>query len=75
MAVLFLPIAFGMHSIYEWSHAGSARPIPVIQAKALYLNVPFFLARQAFYFIVWNDDRPPADAAGRPSTIAPAIRR
>ena len=23
MAVLFLPIAFGMHSIYEWSHAGS----------------------------------------------------
>ena len=53
MAVLFLPIAFGMHSLYEWTHAEAATD-PVIQAKALYLNTPFFLARQAFYFIVWT---------------------
>ena len=53
MAVLFLPIAFGMHSLYEWTHPEAATD-PLIQAKALYLNTPFFLARQAFYFIVWT---------------------
>lgn len=53
MAVLFLPIAFGMHSIYEWSRPEAAND-PIIAAKALYLNTPFFLARQVFYFAVWS---------------------
>jgi hypothetical protein len=53
MAVLFLPIAFGTHSLYEWSHADAAND-PIIRQKALYLNLPFFYARQAFYFIVWG---------------------
>ena len=53
MAILFLPIAFGMHSIYEWSTPEGAAD-PGVQAKALYLNVPFFLGRQVFYFAVWN---------------------
>ena len=54
MAVLFLPIAFGMHSLYEWSHEGITATDPIIAQKALYLNTPFFLARQAFYFLVWG---------------------
>jgi hypothetical protein len=53
MAFLFLPIAFGMHSIYEWSTPEGAAD-PAIQLKAAYLNVPFFLGRQVFYFLVWN---------------------
>ena len=53
MAVLFLPIALGMHSIYSWSTPAGAAD-PAIQTKALYLNVPFFLGRQVFYFIVWS---------------------
>jgi hypothetical protein len=53
MTVLFLPIALGMHSIYEWSTPAGAAD-PGVQAKALYLNVPFFLGRQVFYFLVWN---------------------
>jgi hypothetical protein len=53
MAVLFLPIAFGMHSIFEWTHPEAAND-PVISQKALYLNVPFFLGRQVFYFLVWS---------------------
>lgn len=53
MTALFLPIVFGMHSLYEWSTPEGAAD-PAIQAKALYLNTPFFLGRQAFYFIVWN---------------------
>jgi uncharacterized membrane protein YidH (DUF202 family) len=54
MAVLFIPIALGMHSIYEWSHAGITDTDPVIAAKALYLNTPFFIARQVIYFAAWN---------------------
>jgi hypothetical protein len=33
--------------IYSWPHD------PNLGAKALYLNVPFFLARAAFYFAAW----------------------
>ena len=53
MAVLFLPIAFGMHSIYEWSHPEALND-PIIAQKAPYLNTPFFLGRQVFYFVVWS---------------------
>jgi hypothetical protein len=54
MAVLFLPIAFGMHSLYEWSHEGITETDSMIASKALYLNTPFFLGRQVFYFLVWG---------------------
>ena len=54
MALLFIPIIFGMHSLYEWSHEGIAETDAIIREKALYLNTPFFLARQAFYFVVWG---------------------
>ena len=60
MAVLFLPIAFGMHSIYEWTHESAAAD-PIISQKALYLNTPFFLGRQVFYFVVWSAMGYPAD--------------
>ena len=54
MAVLFIPILFGMHSLYEWSHADAVANDPILQEKSLYLNVPFFFARQIFYFLVWG---------------------
>jgi hypothetical protein len=54
MTLLFLPIVFGMHSIYEWSHEGITATDPLIAAKAPYLNTPFFLVRQAIYFAIWN---------------------
>ena len=52
MAVLFLPIAFGMGHLYHWTHP-DALSDPLIAAKAAYLNTPFFLLRAAFYFAVW----------------------
>jgi hypothetical protein len=54
MAILFIPIIFGMHSLYEWSHEGITTTDAIIREKAAYLNTPFFLARQAFYFLVWG---------------------
>src|SRR5580765_4848301 len=54
LSVLFLPIAFGMPHLYEWTHADVVARSEVLQHKQLYLNTPFFLARAAAYFIVWN---------------------
>lgn len=59
LAVLGIPLLFGMHDLYHWTHHELIDPAspefdPVIAGKAGYLNVPFFLARIAFYFIVWS---------------------
>ena len=43
-----------MHSLYSWSDAAHVAADPVLQWKRPYLNVPFFLARAAIYFVVWN---------------------
>jgi preprotein translocase subunit SecG len=52
-AVLFLPIAFGMHSLYEWTHSDVVNADEVLKAKSAYLNIPFFYIRAAIYFAIW----------------------
>jgi hypothetical protein len=54
LTVLFLPIIFGMHDLYEWTHAEVVAADKVLQHKQLYLNTPFFLVRAAVYFLLWN---------------------
>ncbi|MEK6320603.1 MAG: hypothetical protein AABN33_02845 [Acidobacteriota bacterium] len=58
LALLFLPVAFGVGSIYTWAqpdHAGASEALKhALAHKAAYLNVPFFLARAVFYFAVWH---------------------
>ncbi len=53
MAVLFLPIAFGVRSLYVWARPEAASD-PVIQSKAIYLNVPGFYLRAVIFFVVWG---------------------
>lgn len=53
MALLFLPIVLGLSHLYEWTHADVVAKDEVLRHKSSYLNVPFFLARAAVYFIVW----------------------
>ena len=53
VALLFLPIALGAHSLYEWSHADAVAADPVLQHKAPYLNLPFFYLRAVVYFALW----------------------
>lgn len=50
-ALLFIPVAFGLHSLYPWTHP--AADDHVLIGKTAYLNVPFFLIRTAVYFIIW----------------------
>jgi hypothetical protein len=54
MAVLFLPLLFGLHHLFEWSHADAAEHDALLRWKAPYLNVPFFLIRAAIYFGSWS---------------------
>jgi hypothetical protein len=53
MAALFLPLVFGLHHLYEWTHTETVMADPVLRQKVAYLNVPFFLARSALYFAAW----------------------
>ena len=53
MAVLFVPIFFGMHELYEWTHEEAVRTSPVLQHKKPYLNIPFFIVRAFIYFAFW----------------------
>jgi len=51
--LMFLPIAIGVHSLYEWSHADVVAKDPILQHKALYLNTTGFYIRAAVYFGIW----------------------
>ena len=51
MALLFLPILFGLHDIYGWSN-GARAEAPGYHHKAQYLNAPFFTVRAVIYFVV-----------------------
>ncbi len=53
LALLFLPLTFGLGDLYEWARPEAVAHDPILQYKQLYLNVPFFLARAVFYFAVW----------------------
>jgi hypothetical protein len=53
VALLFLPVAFGLRRLYPWARSEEVAKDALLQAKEAYLNAPFFLARAAFYFAVW----------------------
>jgi len=82
LLILFIPIAVGIPKLYEWSHADIVAHDAVLQHKAIYLNVPFFLIRAVVYFGGWilfaylltkwssDQDRGDATAAGKLTAIS-----
>lgn len=53
MALLFLPLVFGLQDLYPWAQPEAVAANPLLQHKAPYLNTPFFLFRAGLYFMVW----------------------
>jgi hypothetical protein len=53
-AILFLPVGFGLHSLYHWSHPDAMAHDALLRLKQPYLNETFFFARAALYFVVWS---------------------
>ncbi|MBV9303107.1 MAG: hypothetical protein JOY62_15470 [Acidobacteriaceae bacterium] len=53
VAVLIIPILFGLRYIYPWANHQLVMQTPVLQHKQPYLNTLFFIGRVILYFIVW----------------------
>ncbi|HVS01782.1 MAG TPA: quinol:cytochrome C oxidoreductase [Thermoanaerobaculia bacterium] len=52
--LLLLPLAFGLHDLYHWSHAEAVAADPLLQHKQPWLNAPFFLTRAVAYLLLWS---------------------
>jgi len=53
LALLFLPLLFGLGDLYPWARPEAVAADPLLQHKAPYLNFPFFAGRTALYFAIW----------------------
>ena len=49
LVVLTIPLLFGIHDLFHWSHPEAVAADPILQAKEPYLNVQFFIIRVAIY--------------------------
>jgi hypothetical protein len=54
MALLVLPVIYGMGHLYHWTDAAAAAHDPLLAGKVGYLNTSFFLIRLAVYFVLWG---------------------
>jgi len=52
VALLFVPLAFGVHALYPW--AGHEAQDPVVMRKLAWLSEGPFLVRAAIYLVVWS---------------------
>jgi hypothetical protein len=53
MAVLFIPVLFGMSKLYLWANAAIVQSDPILQEKRWWLNPTGFVIRYFIYFGVW----------------------
>ncbi len=53
MAVLFVPLLFGLTTLYPWARPADVAASPTIPLQAWYLNVPFFIGRAVLFFAIW----------------------
>lgn len=53
IAVLIIPILIFPIYLYPWANHDTVARTPVLQHKAPYLNMPFFIGRVVLYFVIW----------------------
>ena len=53
MAVLVIPILFGMHVLYVWTHADALAHDEVLRQQTWWLTSTFFVIRTIGYFVLW----------------------
>jgi hypothetical protein len=53
LLVLFIPLALGLPTLYEWARPEAVKADHVLQMKQAYLNPRFFLVRLVLYFLIW----------------------
>lgn len=52
-AAVMLAVLFGVHTLYEWSRQAAVAHDRILQEKAGWLNVPFFIGRTLAYLAAW----------------------
>jgi hypothetical protein len=53
MALLFIPICFGLRDLYPWTDPQAIDADPVLQHRSGYMNAPGFIIRAAVFFLIW----------------------
>jgi hypothetical protein len=53
LALLFVPIFFGLPELYPWTHPTIVAANEVLQKKQAYLNTPGFIIRAIVVFTIW----------------------
>ena len=53
LLILAIPLIFGIHDLYHWSHKEAVEADPVLQGKAPYLNTTFFIIRIFACILIW----------------------
>jgi len=53
VALAFIPLLFGLPRLFIWARPEAVSVDHILQVKAPYLNVPFFIGRAVVYFMVW----------------------
>src|SRR5262249_50748848 len=54
LAGLFIPLLIGLPRIYPWARPDVVAHDELLQHKAAFLNVPFFVGRTIGYFVLWS---------------------
>ena len=54
MALLFVPLLFGLSSLYPWARPEEVAVDPILQHREPYLNLTFVLIRAVIYFAAWS---------------------
>ena len=53
LVILVIPLLFGMHDLFHWTHKEVLATDPILQAKEPYLNLNFFYFRTGFILLIW----------------------
>ncbi len=53
MALLMIPLFYGLPRLYNWTHTAPANPGSLLRFKNVYLQTPFFEVRAVLYFAIW----------------------
>jgi len=52
--IFFIPVILGITNLYQWTNTEYVAEDPIMLGKVPYLNEPFFIIRQFFYFAIWG---------------------
>ena len=53
LAVLFVPLLFGLKELFLWAQPAAVAAQAILRHRQPYLNIPFFSVRLVVYFAVW----------------------